>query len=372
MEKLPARLFDHETTLVNLTSSLLAHYGVTPFHKTIKEVDEAMGDHRKIAFFLFDGSGEYILNTYPRTTKFMREHKLMTIHSVNPATTVACTTALLTGKFPIENGWLGWSLYVDGYTDPIDVFPNKDSLNGDKIAIPEVYKTICPLTYIDSLLKEKGVKVRLDLQVPLWDGKGPKSLKEMRLHAHDFFRDGGEFYYGYWTNPDHVLHERGIHSCKVRHTMHQINSMVKRFVKENPDVLVFTLADHGLLDVQYRDLKAFPAITDCLAKPTAMEGRTTSFFLKEGKEAQFVEAFNKEFSERFALVKTEDLLKEGYFGEGEINPKAYQSLGDYLAIALSDQLLCDTRVMKNFSVHKGHHAGATTEECEVLLGCYNR
>jgi hypothetical protein len=53
MEKLPQRLFDHETTLVNLTSSLLTHYGVTPFHSTIKEVDQAMKGHRKIAFFPF-------------------------------------------------------------------------------------------------------------------------------------------------------------------------------------------------------------------------------------------------------------------------------------------------------------------------------
>ena len=372
MEKLPARLFDHATTLVNLSSSLLAHYGVSPFHASIKEVDEAMAGHRKIAFFLFDGSGEYILNQYPFTTRFLRQHKLMTIHSVNPATTVACTTALLTGKNPIENGWLGWSLYLDNYPNPVDIFPNVDSLTGVKMSVPDVYETLCPLTYIDALLKEKGVKARLDLQAPLWDGQGPKTLKEMRLHAHAFFEGGGEFYYGYWTNPDHLLHERGIHSFKVRHALHEIAAMVKRFVKENPDVLVFTLADHGLIDVQYRDLKAFPAITECLAKPSAVEGRTMSFFLKEGKEEQFVNAFNKEFSERFALVKTEDLLKEGYFGEGEINPQGRRSLGDYIAVAVSDQILADSSLMKQLTVHRGHHAGATREECEVLLACYNR
>jgi predicted AlkP superfamily pyrophosphatase or phosphodiesterase len=53
----------------------------------------------------------------------MREHKLMTIHSVNPATTVACTSALLTGKNPIENGWLGWSLYLERLQGSDRCFP---------------------------------------------------------------------------------------------------------------------------------------------------------------------------------------------------------------------------------------------------------
>ena len=372
MEKLEPFLFDQKTTLVNLTSSLLAHYGVTPFHATIPEVDEVMKGHQKIAFLLFDGSGEFNLGQYPHTTRFIREHKLMTIHSVNPATTVACTTALLTGKNPIENGWLGWSLYIDGYGDPIDVFPNTDSLTDAKIATPEVMKTMCPLTYIDALLKEKGVKARLDLQAPLWDGKGPKKLKDLSLHAKTFFAEGGQFYYGYWTNPDHIIHEKGVRSWSLHHTLRQINHAVKKFVNENPDVLVFTLADHGLINVQYRDIKAFPLVENCLRKPCAMEGRTCSFFIKPEMKEQFEREFNKEFGDRFVLVKTEDLLKEHYFGEGEINPHASASLGEYIAIATKDQLLMDTRTHSKYTVHEGHHAGATKEEKEILLAAYNR
>lgn len=372
MEKLDPSCFDQKTTLVNLTSSLLAHYGVTPFHATIPAVDEAMKGHQKIAFLLFDGAGEAILDGYPRTTKFMREHKLLTIHAVNPATTVASTTALLTGKNPIESGWLGWSLYVDGFADPIDIFPNVNSLTGKKLDQPDVMKAMCPITYIDALLKEKGVKARLDLRAPLWDGKGPKSLKDIRLHAHRFFAEGGDFYYGYWTEPDHLIHEKGVRSFALHRTLHQIAHTVKAFVKENPDVLVFTLADHGLINVQYRDIKAFPEVDSCLAKPMAIEGRTTAFFIKEGMEEKFVKEFNQKFGDRFDLRPTEEWLKLGYFGEGEINAKCAQSLGQFIAVASGDQLLTDTRFFKDITVHEGHHAGGTKEEKEVLLACYNR
>jgi predicted AlkP superfamily pyrophosphatase or phosphodiesterase len=363
---------DQKTSLVNLASSVLSHYGVSPFHPSIPEVDELFKNHDKIALFLFDGASEYNLSLYPHTTRYMLEHKFMSIHSVNPATTVACTTALLTGKNPIENGWLGWSLYVPGYDDPIDVFPNTDSLTGEKIAAPDVMKKVAPLTYLDELLASKGVKAKLDLQYPLSEGKGPKTLKEMRLHAEDFFHQGGQFYYGYWTNPDHVLHEKGVRSVKLRHVLRGISAMVKRFVKENPDVLVLTLADHGLVDVQYRDIKAFPAVESCLEKPLCLEGRTAAFFIKKGMESQFESAFNKEFGQRFALVKTEDALKAHYFGEGEIAPTARLSLGNYLAIGTDDQLLMDTRTHHDFRVHEGHHAGATPEEKTILLAAYNR
>jgi hypothetical protein len=183
---------------------------------------------------------------------------------------------------------------------------------------------------------------------------------------------GGQFYYGYWTNPDHLIHEKGVRSFALHRTLRAIAKTVRAFVKENPDVLVFTLADHGLVNIQYRDLKAFPALEKCLAKPLALEGRTAAIFLKEGTEKAFVEGFNKEFGGRFLLKKTEEALQEGYFGDGPINPRAKDSLGDYLAIAISDQLLVDSTYLKEVTVHEGHHAGATEEERAILLGCYNR
>jgi hypothetical protein len=208
------------------------------------------------------------LNQYPHTTRFMREHKLMTIHSVNPATTVACTTALLTGKNPIENGWLGWSLYVDGYTDPIDVFPNTNSLTDEKIAKPDVMKEECPLTYIDALLKEKGVKARLDLQAPLWDGKGPKKSQRHPAPRQDFLRRRRAVLLWLLDQPRsyHPRERASVLGRFIHFALDQPHG--EAFVKENPDVLVFTLADHGLINVQYRDIKAFPAWRAAFGSPS--------------------------------------------------------------------------------------------------------
>lgn len=371
MEKLDPSLYEHKTTLVNLSSSLLAHYGVTPFHSTIPEVDALMKGHDKIAFFLFDGAGEAILNGYPRTTRFMREHRFLSIHSVNPATTVACTTALLTGRYPSETAWLGWSLYVPGYEDPIDVFPNNDSLTGEPMKESAILSHAAPITYIDDLLKAHGVKAKLDLEAPLWDGKGPHTLKELRQQAHSYFQAGGQFLYMYWTEPDHTIHHHGTSSWALHKILHSINHTVKKLVKENPDVLIFTLADHGLINVQYRDLAAFPKLEGSFRKPMALEGRTAAFFIKPGEEMTFESEFNREFADNFVLIKSEEARKMGYFGEGEEHPLTAGMLGDYLAIATGKQILVDSKTHHDFSVHEGHHAGASKEEREVLLAAYN-
>jgi predicted AlkP superfamily pyrophosphatase or phosphodiesterase len=371
MDKLDPSILDTKTNLVNLSNSLLKHYGVETFHPSIPEVDQLLEGRSKVALFLFDGLGEYILDEHQRQSRYILQHKFMTIHSVNPATTVACTTALLTGRYPIENGYMGWSLYFPDHDFPIDVFPNENSLTGEKLS-ENVIQAHCPITYISDLIAQAGHHARAALQYPLWDEKGPKKLKDIRTQGSVFFHEGGEFLYCYWTDPDHTLHHRGVHAHQVSHRIRQISHTIKAFAKANPDVLVLVVADHGLIDVQYRDIEAFPEIASLQRKAPALEGRTCSFYLKDGTEKRFSEAFNKEFGKYFILKSKQELLDEHYFGEGEINPFAKEMIGDVVALAVSNQILVDSVYNHNFKVHEAHHAGATEEERAICLSVYNR
>jgi predicted AlkP superfamily pyrophosphatase or phosphodiesterase len=372
MEKLDSSFYDRNSTLVNFSSSLLKHFGVKPFHTTLPEADKALKDHKKVVVFLFDGSGKYNLNLYPHSAKFILSHGLTTIHSVNPATTVACTTAFLSGLYPIETGWLGWSLYFNKLNAPVDVFPNRYSLSGEVVEEPNLMNTMCPYKNIATLMQEKGVKADLYFEYPINGENGPKTLKEMGQKAGAFFKDGGQFLYCYWKNPDEFEHEYGVKNFHVRHVMSSLNKFMKKFTKENPDVLAFTMADHGLIDVQYRDIAAFKDLTSTLAKPMSIEGRTPTFFIKDGQKEAFEASFKKHFeNDGFYLMSREDVLKNGYFGEGKANEHALEFIGDYVAVSLKNQILVDSSLDKHITIHKGHHAGGTKEEREVLLGVYN-
>lgn len=372
MTKLDPEFFDRSTTLVNLSNSILNRFGVAPFHPTIPEVDELLKTHKKIALFLFDGSGEWVLKRWPRQSRFIREHAFLRLHSVNPATTVACTTSLLTGKYPIETGWLGWSLQFDALGFPVDVFPNRNSLTKEKLEGTPIMDTTCPVTRINELINAAGHKARLCYQYPLFDGTGPKKIEDIVSIAGDFFqKENGEFLYMYWTNPDETIHEYGVDSRQTRHQIKIINATVRDFVKKNPDVLLLTIADHGLINVQYRDLKAFPDAESCLRKPLSIEGRTPTFFVKPGMESAFEEAFRQHFPD-FFLMSREEVLNGGYFGEGTPNPHALEFIGDYVAVSLKGDVLTDTTFYQNVTVHLGNHAGGTREERDILLAAYNR
>jgi hypothetical protein len=371
MENLDPTIFDKETNLVNLSNSILAHYGVATFHPSIKAVDELLQGHQKVVLFLFDGMGEAILKDWPRQSGYIREHAFMTLHSVNPATTVACTTGLLTGRYPIETGWLGWSLYFEDKGMPIDVFPNKNSLSEEKVGDVNVMESECHVAHIDEILREHGTQATCVMKAPLGDGKGPKKMREIPAKVDAALKEGNQFIYCYWTEPDELLHEYGTKSHHIRHNIRKINHIVKKFAKAHPDVLVLTIADHGLIDVQYRDLAAFPELTACLRRPVCLEGRTPTFYLKPGTEETFAKAFKAHFP-NFYLMNKEEVLASHYFGEGTPSEKALSFLGEFTAVSLANEVLVNMLDKKEITVHLGHHAGGTKAEREILLSAYNR
>ena len=92
----------NENSLVNLSNSILKHFGVTPFHDSIPEIDTILKGHDKVVVVLFDGMGQNITRLHLKEDSFIRSHYVHTINSTFPPTTAAATTAFLTGKYPID------------------------------------------------------------------------------------------------------------------------------------------------------------------------------------------------------------------------------------------------------------------------------
>lgn len=369
MENLDPSLLDHDHTLVNLSNAILSHYGVIPFHSPLSEILSLFKGHRKIALFLFDGLGESPLKRNGKAAKDFLSHAFGTILSVNPATTVAATTALLTAKFPIETGYLGWSLYFEELGYPLDVFPNTRSGTGEEAPIKDYMGHVCPTKKIDVLLKEAGIKAKLLFPHSI-EENGPKSPKEEFEAASSFFDEGGEFLYCYFPEPDHTMHEKGVVHSKVRKIIRSMGKMVRRFAKEHPDVLVLTLADHGMVDTILRDISAYPHLKECLYRPLTFEGRTVNFFVKNEKKKEFKTEFKRLFPS-FLLLDREEALAKGYFGEGEPSAYSLSFIGDYLALSYESELLLDSG-SKAVHLTKGHHAGITLEERKILLCAWNK
>jgi len=369
MEKLDPSYFDWSKSLVSLSNAILAHYGHKTFHEPLKEALDLLKGHRKVAVFLFDALGRDVIDAHLKEAHILKEHAALEVTSTNPPTTVAATTAFLTGKCPIETAYLGWAPYFEEKGFAVEVFPNTRKDTKEKLPGPNLLASLSPQKRLDDLLKEAGVKARLVFPEPI-DPEGPETPEGEYLLASRFFDEGGEFAYTYFPEPDKTLHEEGVGSKKVGKAIKRLLRGLSKFVSAHPDVLVLTLADHGMINVTNRDLAAYPELVDCLRRPLSLEGRTASLCFKEGRAEEFLTRFGECFPS-FVLIKGEDAVERGFFGQGSPHPLAPSMIGDYLALAVKEDLLVNSL---DGPVHpfKGHHAGGTPAERYITVAAFNR
>ena len=93
--------------------------------------------------------------------------------------------------------------------------------------------------------------------------------------------------------------------------------------------------------------------------------------MKEGKKEEFASLFTKHYPD-FVLLTKKEVLEENIFGVGEENPHFQEFIGDFLAIAVGESVLWNSKqVLNKKTFLKAHHAGETKEEREIALSFYN-
>jgi len=370
---------DNNHTIVNFSNSILKHFSAPTWHESVPEVDQVLRGHNKVVVMLFDGLGKYIMEKHLRQHGYMRSHFLTTIEATFPPTTVASTTGFLSGKFPIETGWLSWSQYFEDYGCDIEVFKNTRSYDGSLVRDKNnsILFEKCPYENIFQQIKKANPNVKVIGLFPdeVNRGKGPKSLKEARQLITQNLKDNNQtFIYFYWTLPDGKIHHYGVmHPC-VHHVIKQIQRFTKKVTKANPNTIFFSFADHGLIDVKYFDICEHEDMRSLLSQDMSFEKRVINFFVKPDKKKEFQNLFNKYYGRYFELMDRESVFKDELFGKGTPHPLSYKFIGDFIAIAKDIYCLYASKEMtpEKFVPHKGHHAGGTKKEMEINISVYNR
>ena len=366
----------NSNTLVNLANSILKVFNVETFHETIPEIDKYLKGHKKIVLVLFDGMGQNITRMHLKEDSFIRSHYVHTINSTYPPTTAAATTSVLTGKFPIETGWLAWATYFPEVNRNVILFRGYDYNTGEKID-PEIAYKKYPNKQLFELIKEadKDAKTFCLQRFPIQQ-YGPKSLISAgKMIKKELKNNEKAFGYFYWDTPDVEMHANGIYSPLIRRKVRRIDRFMKKLTKANPDTLFILTADHGHVNTEYIDIPEYPDLYSLISKPACLEKRSPSFFVKEGKENEFKELFNKYFGNEFDLLSKEEVLKYKLFGEGKPRDGVIDSFGDFVALSKGKYSLYSSKEYK--SSHKGkgtypgHHGGGTKEERLIDISIYN-
>lgn len=359
--------------LVNFSNSVLKHFGVKPFHETEEAIDKALKGHKKVALVLFDGMGRNIVRKHLEENSFIRKNYLCTVNSTFPPTTTAATTAFLTGKYPVETGWMSWAQYFEKYHRNLILFKNVDYNTEEKVQPEHIAENELPIKSIFDLINENNEDVRaFEVKRFPIDPKGPKTLKTFEKSINKELKklDKGVIYF-YFDSPDREMHQYGINVKYIHDYVNRINDMMERVCGQNKDTLFFTLADHGHVNVKFLDFCEHEDLYSLLRLPMSFEKRTPVFYVKKGEQERFAKLFNKYYGKYFLLMTKQEAVDAQIFGEGKVHPMVDSFLGDFIATSIDKYCLYASKEMKDFMVFKGHHAGNTIDEMLIDVSAYN-
>jgi len=361
---------EYKNSILNLSCSILKHFGVKTEHDSIPVVDEILrNNYKHVVVVLLDGLGINILEKHLTYRDFLRRHLLTDYSSIFPPTTTASTTTFLSGKSPIEHGWLGWDVYFEQEDKAITCFFNTLQGTNQKAAdynIPYKY-----LPYENIFEKINNANIGKAYGVFPFETYGFDAHPEIddwvetiRKNCH---KNEKNFTYAYWENPDEILHRQGTKSNDVAKVVQDLNARITYLCQTCPETVFFITADHGHTDINNVFLQEdYPKLAKMLIRKPSIEPRAISFYVKPEYEGSFAETFNLHFSKDYILLGKEEVRQMELFGPGRPNENL-TGIGDFVAVAYSEKTILWNKNEKQF---KSHHAGLSRNEMRIPLIWY--
>lgn len=355
---------DYRRSIAALASSLLRHAGCPTCNPTLAQADALLqGAPRNVVVLLLDGFGYSALRTHLQQESFFRAHLQGTLCSVFPPTTAAAATALETGLFPSQSGYLGWSVYWPGLGKNVQLYPNTLD-DGTKAAAVHLAQTqlYAPM-WTKEIRTRQGIPAYSVMENGDIEARTLEQLEEKLVMLTSL--PGPHLIYGYLNQPDHLLHREGTGSAAVGQWLRQAEQTMQQLTQRCPDTLFFLTADHGFTDIEALCMEDFPELTELLACPPSIEPRAMNLLVREGCREKFCERFVQITRGSYRIYTRDEVLHNEMFGPMPFHPLFKQMLGDYLAVAQTKLTLFPTRKYMRSMV--AAHGGMTPQELTVPL-----
>jgi len=351
---------------LNISATLAEFLGAPNANATLPVLKKELAKgYKNVVFICFDGMGINPIKANLDKNAIIRRNIKQTLTSTFPSTTTNATTALICNKQPLEHGWFGWSLHFNEIGRNLDIYLHSDSQTGEKVdyRYPISDNSDC---YFDNANTEYEINSILPNYVQT-KSEDKKIVIKNEIDLCNAIRavcakEGKQFIYSYLPEPDSTMHEFGVSSAEAKTKIANINAEIEKLYNDLTDTLIIITADHGQIDVSgYVEFYKDKEINEMLACTPYLDARTPAFIVKKGKEKEFEKLFKKRYGKDFKLFKSNDLIKQGYFGN---NGNYGYLLGDYIAIGTYTHK--EFISYENMSRFKGHHT-SLTEEMEVPL-----
>lgn len=356
---------NYDKCLTNFACSIRKYFELEYHHKTLKEVDDLLERYQpeNVVVLLFDGMGSRILKRTLEEESFFRKHQIEEITTVFPATTTAATTSMKTGLNPVEHGWLGWNTYLSPIKKTITLFRDCEKAKTEVcMEFVREKERFVSKTIVKEINENKKFQA---LEISPFGDHPYENLEDMFHQMEEETKKKGKKYiYVYDEEPDATMHLYGSDHLEVRTLIEKRSKKLEELCSRLKNTIIFVVADHGHITAEPIYLKDYPDILDMLERTTSIEPRAVSFKVKEGKQKQFVDIFQKTFGNYFSLYTKKEVMDSKLFGDGKECEWFEEAIGDYLAIAEhSNKYLVD----EGDHILYSQHAGYTDDEIYVPL-----
>lgn len=372
-------LFDLETDLTELN----------------EEVIDTDKEYENVVLLLIDGLGVSQVESFSRGffQKMKQKGEMETITSVFPSATPATLTTINTGRTPKEHGLLGWEMYYEEVDYNIYTLPFM-TVDGDKPqevsenAEPEMLfegEPIYPeLAAKDVECYSIGKKDVIDSEYTELTAEGSEKVPylntaDMALQIRKTLEEnkGRKYVYAYTADIDSIAHLRGPKTEDEENQLEMISETLQRNLVEKLDdevaenTLLLITADHGQIKHGEKiDLFQWDKVAECLKTdengelitPTGNAGRSVFLHVKEDKLDELQTFLTEKLDAK--VLKTQEALEQGYFGEGK-KAERFEKRAGQLTIISEDRRLHwgEPETLEDIGVHGGLHP----EEMQIPL-----
>jgi len=361
------------------------------------------GNYDAVVLFFIDGFGWRFFEKYQDASfiKHIAAHgKIEKLTSQFPSTTAAHVTTIHTGLPVGVSGVHEWIYYepsLDTTITPL-LFSHAGTKDRDTLKNTKAQPaTLFPPGVFYPQLRRMGVTpyafgsheyTPSTYSKAVMDGaelRGYKTMSEAFINIHELIekQTNPTYIYLYFDKIDALCHEYGPNSAQVDAEIQTFLMMLELYFERMFDgrkhVLFLMTADHGMAEVDpktttylntHPDFKGFEKFikTNRKGKLIVPAGSARDMFLYIHDELldEAQDFLAQRLVGRADVVKTEALIKDGYFGT-EISSRFRERVGNLVILSYLNESVWwyekDRFEMKFY----GHHGGLTPQEMETIL-----
>lgn len=368
--------------IVELSKAISSKNGVKIKEtEDVKKLKEMIPEKKHTVFILLDGFGYYKLKSLSENS-ILKQNLKLKLKTVNPTSTAAVITSVISATYPNEHGIFGWwdyhkELNLSYYPLLLEQRRTGMSLKEKGIPLNKIFN-------FKPVFEKYNKKVNIYMSRDIINSDYSKMMVGNNASRHGCFsikecfetmakklskEDKETFNYVYIAGLDTASHTYGTNSKEANEIIEATENGIKHLLNEIGDVTVILTADHGQVDMaSMLYLNQNINFTNYFYAMPSIDTRMVSFFVKEKFREEFEEKFIKEFGKDAILLKKEEIDKYNLFGSNDFTDIAYGSLGEYVAVIVNNKfMVCDRISLDDHMNTKGNHSGLTKEETTIPL-----